>query len=88
MIASPRFAGGRRRVLLRLALAALLTACCLGESLAASCKSYRTCREAVVAWCAGRHPGADGDSDGIPCENVCRSRAEVAAIMREIGCSR
>lgn len=58
------------------------------ESLAASCKSYSNCREAVIAWCAGSHPRADGDNDGIPCENVCSSRAEVVAIMAEIGCSR
>ena len=55
---------------------------------AASCKSYSTCREAVIGWCAGNHPRADGDNDGIPCENVCRSRAEVAAIMAEIDCAR
>lgn len=58
------------------------------EARAASCKSYSTCREAVIAWCAGQHPRADGDNDGIPCENVCRSRADVVAIMAEIGCSR
>ena len=34
----------------------------------ASCKSYSSCRQAVTAWCAGHHPGADRDNDGIPCE--------------------
>jgi hypothetical protein len=42
----------------------------------------------TVAWCAGDHPRADGDDDGIPCENLCSTRAEVVAIMAEIGCSR
>lgn len=55
---------------------------------AARCADYRNCRQAVVAWCGGLHPRADGDGDGIPCENVCRSRAQVIAIMNEIGCSR
>ena len=70
------------------ALAALMTLALGAEAHAATCKSYRSCREAVIAWCAGQHPRADGDNDGIPCENVCRSRADVVAIMAEIGCSR
>ncbi len=68
--------------------ALILAASGTGTAYAASCKSYSTCRQAVIAWCAGRHPRADGDGDGIPCENVCHSRAEVVKIMREIGCSR
>ncbi|MEO9788730.1 MAG: excalibur calcium-binding domain-containing protein [Aurantimonas coralicida] len=71
-----------------LGLAALMILALGAEAHAASCKSYRSCREAVIAWCAGQHPRADGDNDGIPCENVCRSRADVVAIMAEIGCSR
>ena len=55
---------------------------------AARCKDYSNCRQAVKAWCAGQHNRADGDGDGIPCENVCRSRAQVKKIMNEIGCSR
>ncbi|GGD35213.1 excalibur calcium-binding domain-containing protein [Aureimonas glaciei] len=70
-------------------LAAILALAVSTQSVAAaSCKNYSNCREAVVAWCAGSHPRADGDGDGIPCENVCRSRADVVAIMAEIGCSR
>lgn len=69
-------------------LAAMMILALGAEAHAASCKSYRSCREAVIAWCAGQHPRADGDNDGIPCENVCRSRADVVAIMAEIGCSR
>lgn len=52
---------------------------------AATCKDYRSCREAVIAWCEGKHPRADGDKDGIPCENVCNSRAQVEKIQKEIG---
>lgn len=53
---------------------------------AARCKDYRNCRQAVKNWCAGNHPRADGDKDGIPCENVCRSKAQVDKIRAEIGC--
>ena len=55
-------------------------------AIAAKCVDYLTCREAVIAWCVGEHPRADGDGDGIPCENVCRSRAEVEKIKKESGC--
>ena len=50
-----------------------------------SCKAASTCREAVVMWCSG-YSRADADHDGIPCENVCRSRAQVDAIKSEIDC--
>lgn len=76
------------RQLRALGLAALMILVLGAEAHAATCKSYRSCREAITAWCAGQHPRADGDNDGIPCENVCRSRADVVAIMAEIGCSR
>lgn len=49
------------------------------------CKSVFSCREAVEMWCSG-YARADGDGDGIPCENVCSSRGQVDAIRREIGC--
>lgn len=52
-----------------------------------SCKAVQTCREAVVMWCGG-YSAADRDNDGIPCENVCRSLAQVEAIKKEIGCSK
>ena len=55
---------------------------------AARCSDYTNCRQAVVKWCTGQHNRADGDNDGIPCENVCRSRDQVRQIMREIGCNR
>ena len=50
-----------------------------------SCRSARSCREAVEMWCGG-YARADGDNDGVPCETVCRSRAQVAEIRRAIGC--
>ena len=70
----------------------MLAACLIGLLLittaaeAAACRDYRTCRQAVENWCAGNHPRADGDGDGIPCENVCRSKAIVDKIRVEIGC--
>lgn len=53
---------------------------------AATCKSYSTCQQAVKNWCEGSHPRADGDGDGIPCENVCKSLADVQKIRKKIGC--
>ncbi|MFD0987826.1 excalibur calcium-binding domain-containing protein [Methyloligella solikamskensis] len=55
---------------------------------AVTCKEFSSCEEAVHAWCTGAHPRADGDNDGIPCENVCPTRAIVMAIQASIGCSR
>lgn len=55
---------------------------------AARCTDYNRCEQAVRAWCEGRHRRADGDGDGIPCENVCRSRSQVRDIQRQIGCRR
>jgi hypothetical protein len=50
-----------------------------------TCKQVSSCREAVILWCSG-YRRADGDSDGIPCENVCPSKELVDQIRREIGC--
>jgi len=58
------------------------------EAQAVTCKEFYSCEEAVHAWCAGRHPRADGDNDGIPCENVCPTRETVRAIAQSIGCAR
>jgi hypothetical protein len=52
----------------------------------ASCKQVSSCEEAVILWCGG-YGRADGDDDGIPCENVCHSRAEVGEIQKSIGCT-
>ncbi len=50
-----------------------------------SCQAVSTCQEAVEMWCGG-YSRADGDGDGIPCENVCRSKSQVDKIKEEIGC--
>ena len=50
-----------------------------------SCKAVSTCEEAVRMWCEG-YRRADGDGDGIPCENVCSSKTEVDRIRSKIGC--
>jgi hypothetical protein len=36
-------------------------------------------------WCGG-YDRADGDDDGVPCENVCGSVSQVDAIRGAIGC--
>jgi len=55
------------------------------HAFAASCKTVRSCEEAVRLWCAG-YVRADADRDGIPCENRCRSKEEVDEIRKAIGC--
>lgn len=50
-----------------------------------SCKQVSSCEEAVRIWCEG-YRRADGDGDGIPCENVCSSIEEVERIRADIGC--
>ncbi len=52
---------------------------------ARTCKQVSSCEEAVRLWCGG-YRRADGDGDGIPCENVCSTRREVDAIRERIGC--
>jgi hypothetical protein len=74
----------------RLALALIVAASIMATPTAAqraSCKAVTSCAEAVRMWCDG-YAGADRDHDGIPCENVCKSRAQVQSIMAEIGCAR
>lgn len=50
-----------------------------------SCKAVSSCEEAVILWCGG-YSRADADGDGIPCENVCRSLAQVEAIKKKVDC--
>ncbi|MFM2281987.1 MAG: hypothetical protein RLZZ444_4218 [Pseudomonadota bacterium] len=52
---------------------------------ARTCKQVYSCEEAVELWCNG-YRRADGDQDGIPCENVCDSVDEIDAIRSRIGC--
>lgn len=54
-----------------------------GSALAQSCKAAKSCAEAVQMWCEG-YDAADRDDDGIPCENVCKSKKQVDALMKKI----
>ena len=60
----------------------------LSAAQAASCKQYSNCAEAVENWSAGNHSRADGDKDGIPCENVCRTNHQVDKIKKKIDCTK
>lgn len=51
----------------------------------ATCKQVSSCEAAVALWCNG-YSGADRDNDGIPCENVCHSVAQVEEIKSRQGC--
>ena len=68
------------------ALAVAVLAVAPQAAQAARCSDYSTCEQAVRNWCAGNHPGADRDDDGIPCESVCGSKAQVDEIRSRIGC--
>ncbi|HGG61230.1 MAG TPA: excalibur calcium-binding domain-containing protein [Gammaproteobacteria bacterium] len=57
----------------------LLTASPVGY--AKSCKAYRSCAEVVADYPDGRFGRRDGDGDGVPCENVCRSREQVERLL-------
>jgi len=46
-----------------------------------TCQAASTCEEAVEMWCGG-YSRADGDGDGILCENVRRSLVQVEAIKK------
>ncbi|CAN7638666.1 excalibur calcium-binding domain-containing protein [Rhizobium sp. LjRoot254] len=50
-----------------------------------TCKQVSSCEEAVQIWCNG-YRRADGDSDGIPCENVCYTLEQVNDIRQQQGC--
>jgi hypothetical protein len=50
-----------------------------------TCKQVADCEEAVQIWCDG-YRRADADHDGIPCENICHSKAQVDEIRERIGC--
>lgn len=71
---------------MRIVLAAFAVLSTITAAHAVTCKSYSNCEQAVRNWCAGNHSRADGDGDGIPCENVCRSLRTVNAIRAQIGC--
>ena len=50
-----------------------------------TCKQVSSCEEAVEIWCNG-YRRADGDHDGIPCENVCHSKEQVDAYRAGRSC--
>ncbi|MCV3767273.1 excalibur calcium-binding domain-containing protein [Rhizobium sp. TRM95796] len=50
-----------------------------------SCKQISSCEDAVALWCSG-YRRADGDNDGVPCENVCHSLQQVEEIISRQGC--
>jgi hypothetical protein len=50
-----------------------------------SCTAVTTREEAVEMWCRG-YQRAGADRDGIPCENIRRSKSQVDKIKEEIGC--
>jgi len=56
------------------------------ETAPLTCKSHNTCADVVKKWCAGLHPRADGDNDGIPCEDICFSLKQVGRERAKIGC--
>ena len=76
----------RNKILISVSLVCFVASTTIAH--AARCADYSNCRQAVIAWCNGEHPRADGDGDGIPCENVCRSLEQVEKIKKEIGCNR
>ena len=56
---------------------------CLPEvSLAKSCKKYSSCAEVIADHPSGNFGRRDGDKDGIPCENVCRSTEQVKKLLK------
>ena len=71
----------RKSKIIALTLAGVL----LSTAVYASCKNARNCEEAVKMWCDG-FKRADGDKDGIPCENVCKSVEQLNKIRERIGC--
>lgn len=73
------------RIFILFVAATLISGAAALPASAITCKSYSACQQAVVNWCEGRHPRADGDGDGIPCENVCSSVRQVNAIRESLG---
>lgn len=55
------------------------------QTMRLSCKQMSSCEDAVALWCSG-YRRADGDNDGIPCENVCHSIEQVEEIVSRQGC--
>ncbi|MDX1471933.1 MAG: excalibur calcium-binding domain-containing protein, partial [Flavobacteriaceae bacterium] len=52
------------------------------------CKYYRSCAEVIADYPDGKFGKRDGDDDGIPCENVCRSRQQVEDLLNQMARSK
>lgn len=52
------------------------------------CKYYRSCAEVIADYPDGKFGKRDGDNDGIPCENVCRSRQQVQDLLNDLARSK
>jgi hypothetical protein len=74
-----------RSVFMSLALLSSLVSEAEAQGSGRTCKQMDSCEEAVERWCGG-YRRADADKDGIPCENLCRSRKQVEEIQSRIGC--
>ncbi len=57
-------------------------------SAAKYCKYYRSCAEVIADYPDGKFGKRDGDNDGIPCENVCRSRQQVQDLLNQMARSK
>lgn len=74
----------------KLLLLLLLTALLFTPEISAAkyCKYYRSCAEVIADYPDGKFGKRDGDDDGIPCENVCRSRQQVEDLLNQIARSK
>lgn len=74
----------------KLLLLLLLTALLFTPEISAAkyCKYYRSCAEVIADYPDGKFGKRDGDNDGIPCENVCRSRKQVEQLLKELSNSK
>lgn len=52
-------------------------------STAKSCQEYQSCAEVIADHPNGYFGLRDRDQDGIPCENVCRSKKQVDNLLDE-----
>jgi len=75
----------KKKIVAVAVLSVLLTTTAHAQAPRLTCKQVASCEEAVESWCGG-YSRADADKDGIPCENVCRSRQQVEEIQKDIGC--
>ncbi len=51
---------------------------------AKSCTKYKSCSELILDYPNGNFAGKDRDKDGIPCENICTSKEEIADLLKKV----